>query len=283
MPSTNYDMKKYSLPYWIKQKLQFVSKPEEVICAAVQRHFETPAESELAFEGSPLELINALYQEWKKRGTVHHCLFPTPMPVARELAALAEVQSGDYVFDPGCGFGNLLQAAIERQASAFGCEYQYWIPQLVGPLVDLDIQRGDFLDGYTPTGRFNVVLTNPPFGKGYQNENDRGDLATAFFLRLAELCNPDTRIAAILPKGFAAKGRPKLLAETFARFEVRHRQDLPDTTFKPLTNIRTEMLLLHLVQPVRPARPPGLPPRHLELPAFLKTPSADPTEVFTEL
>lgn len=248
-------MKKYSLPYWIKQKLQFVSKPEELICAAIKRHFETPDQSDIQFVNSPIEMINEMYVEWKKRGTVHHCLFPTPLPVAECLAEFAGVTRGDVVFDPGCGFGNLLIAAERYGAKAFGCEYQEWIPRLLAPVVKLDIQRGDFLDGYTPPN-FSVVLTNPPFGAGYQNEADRVDLTTAFFGRLAELCTEETRIAAILPTGFVDKQRPKVLVETFARFKVSKRQPLPAGTFKPLTGINTEMLLLRPVKRATPKPPP---------------------------
>ena len=234
-------MKKYSLSYWVKQRLHYGgSQPEQHFQAALDLFVNDREHCPFEFAGSPIELTNVMYQEWKKRGSVHWCFFPTPLPVARDLAILLGVNSGDVVFDPGAGFGNLLHAAEERGATAFGCEFQHWLPG-VGKTLGLNVQRGDFLDGYQPAA-FTCVLTNPPFGRLGESAD-----ATADFLdRLADVCTDETRIAAILPRGFMQSERPKARVETIKKFRVSHSEPLPAETFKPLTNCATEMVLLKL-------------------------------------
>jgi SAM-dependent methyltransferase len=238
-------IKKYSLPHWIKQSLQFQSNPQNIISAALARHFESPDESPIAFDGSPLELINALYLEWKKRESVYHCFFPTPLAAARDLAQLATIGPDDVVFDPGCGFGNLLHAAQECGARAFGCDLQEWLSRQVAPVVGLDLQRGDFLDGYELPQPFTAVLMNPPFGKGYSERlGDVSDLTAAFLDRVNDLAAPGTRVAAILPANFLDSERPKYRCEVIQKLVVKQRVRLPGDTFKPLTSVATEMVLL---------------------------------------
>lgn len=238
-------LKKYSVAYWIKTKLQFQSRPEELIADAVRRYATDAAACELAFEGSPLELLNALYLEHKKRSTVYWGLFPTPLDVADDLVRFAEVTADDVVFDPGCGLGNLLHAAERVGARGFGVEAQPWIPPL-GDVLNLEIARGDYLDGYAPPA-FTCVLTNPPFGK----QGEVSCAVTGWLERLAQQCDETTRIAAILPAGFMDKERPLATKVALQRFIELDRQPLPAGTFKPLTGAATEMVRLQCSRPLK--------------------------------
>ena len=237
--------KKYSLSHYVKQKFGWTSQPEKEFQSVLDVFINDPDQCPIAFEGSPIELANAMYLEWKKRGQVHWCLFPTPLDVARDLAILLGIGDGHIVFDPGCGFGNLLHAAKDRGAEAFGCDFQPWL-RPIGQSLRLDIYHGDFLDGYQPRD-FNVVLTNPPFGRVGQSSD-----ATADFLnKLADICTEDVQIGAILPHGFMDSERPKLRLEAINKFDVLHTEPLPPDTFKPLTGVATDLVVLRSLTPRR--------------------------------
>lgn len=232
--------KKYSPAYWCKQKLGFCSQPEKEILAAVHRFATEAEDADIAFDGTPIALLNTLYIEHKKRSQVYWCLFPTPLDVAFDLCDLARVGDGDTVFDPGCGLGNLLYVAQKRGAKAFGVDFQHWLPE-AGVITGTKIERGDYLNGYQP-GDFSVVLTNPPFGKIGESSD-----ATADFLnRIADQCTTQRRIAAILPRAFLDSQRPARRREIIQRFDVLRREPLPPDTFKPLTGVSTEMVLLQV-------------------------------------
>lgn len=232
-------MKQYSIAYWTKQRLQHQSQPEQLIAETVRRWQADPAAVDVAFQGTALELLNELYIEHRRRmRSVHWCLFPTPLPTAIDLATFIDCGPGDVVFDPGCGLGNLLAAATARGAQAFGCEFQHWIPPLADVL-QLDIQRGDYLDGYRP-GAFNKVLTNPPFGRLGESNDSTAD----FLNRLADQCVPGTVIGAILPVNYLDSERPKGRRAVLDRFQIGNRRRLDPGLFKPLTNIATEMVAL---------------------------------------
>ena len=125
-------------------------------------------------------------------------------------------------------------------------ECQHWLPPL-GEFLKLDIQRGDYLDGYTP-GAFNVVLANPPFGKLW----NCNDATQAFLDRIASQSPAGLRVAAILPAGYMESERPAVRVATIERFEIEQSKALPPGTFKPLTNCATEMVLLHVVRGAGP-------------------------------
>lgn len=232
-------MKQYSLPYWIKHAIQSNSKPEETIAAGIEAFAKDPTTCPFTFSGTPIEALNAAYVEWRKRcGCVHFNLFPTPLNVADELAAFANVGTNDIVFDPGCGLGNLMHAAKKRGAAAYGVEFQHWIPP-IGGFLGLEIHRGDYIDGFKPA-EFTCILTNPPFGAQFTIT----DATTAFLNKIADQATPTTKIAAILPTGFMNSSKPKARKATIDRFSILNSRQLGAGVFKPLTNIATEMVLL---------------------------------------
>lgn len=242
-------MKKYSLSYWVKQNMYYGSKPEDTFKAALDLFVNDPDKCPFEFGGSPIEAVNEIYIEWKKRGAVHCCLFPTPLNVARDMAILLGVGDEDVVFDPGCGLGNMLHAAQDRGAKAFGCEFQHWLPDL-GSIVGLDVQRGDYLDGYTP-GSFNVVMANPPFGR----LGETSDCSAVFLDRLATQCTEDCRIGMILPRGYMNSNAPKARVAAIKKFDVLHSEQLDGDTFKPLTTLHTDLYVLKSLTPAREPAP----------------------------
>jgi len=234
MPTT---AKQYSVPYWTKHALRYQSNPEPVITAAVRSHHLQDRPTGIAFEGSAHTLLNQIYIEHRKQmKSVHLGLFPTPMPVARQLAELMGIQPNSLVLDPSAGLGNLLVAASEFTSHIIGIEFQYWLPELLSQ-IGIPCSRGDFLDipiEKIPTP--DIILTNPPYGR----IGEVSDATTAHMARIADIAPPGTPVGAILPTGHFERG-PKARAATAERFTWHKAIDLPPDTFKPLTNVSTTL------------------------------------------
>ena len=125
--------------------------------------------------GEVYEEILRLYATGDRRGSGE---FYTPREVAQLLAKLVQPVAGDRIYDPCCGTGGfLLQAAQEvgsQNFALFGQEKNasaWAIGQMNLALRGLDtsfIERSDSLAQPLKEGqelmRFDVVITNPPFG-----------------------------------------------------------------------------------------------------------------------
>jgi hypothetical protein len=121
--------------------------------------------------------------------------YPTPSWVPQALAEHVDLR-GLTVWEPACGDGGMA-AALRRQ----GCARVY-----ASDIVDRGNGQDealDFLSAQSPKLRFDLVCTNPPFGK-------RGKLATAFIeVGLQRLENPGL-LALLLPCDFdSAKTRAR--------------------------------------------------------------------------
>ncbi len=228
--------KQYSLPYWTKQALRYASHPEMMISGLVERYHDDPSGCQVSFQGTPHDLLNAAYIEWRKyMKSVHLCLFPTPMPVARRLAELLGIDSRHRVFDPAAGTGNLIAAAAERGATAYGLEFQYWLPGLL-KAIGIDCVRGDFLDQTPPLPQATLIMVNPPFG----SIGNSTDAATDFMGRIADISPAGTTVGAILPADHFKRG-PKKRMQVAERFEIQETIALDSSTFRPLTSVATQM------------------------------------------
>jgi len=204
--------KRYSLAYWVKQNTRFESQPETVLLDAIKTYAERGEHPTLAFAGTPLELANALYIEWRKKPGAYPGLFPTPLDVALRAARLLNLQTGQIVCDPGAGFGNLSWAVRECGGVPLGVEAQPWAQQ-VNQALGLGAVCADFLDGFRPP-EFDAVIVNPPYGRVYNH----ADAALDFLLRIAALSRPGTRVAAILPGGFMDESRSRKAYTEMRRF-----------------------------------------------------------------
>jgi predicted RNA methylase len=241
--------KKYSLPYWVKAHTRFQSQPEtSMFLPAIKTYVERSSDGghpEILFAGSPLELANALYLEWKKRGKdVWAGLFPTPLWLAQDAARLLNIQPGQIVLDVGCGFGNLMWAAQQcGAAKVVGIELQGWVVEW-GKALGFDVRQGDFVgNGYEPpcaAPEFDVILTNPAFGKMFGSS----DVALDFMARIASISRAGTLVAAILPSGYMSKTRPKKLVEMAQCFETLQAREIAPGTFSPLTPVATTLYLV---------------------------------------
>jgi type I restriction enzyme M protein len=167
---------------WLSKKVDFESTelgdPNERVDRLSQMitvigELDLAADSTAA--GEVYEEILRLYATSNRRGSGE---FYTPREVTQLLAKLVEPVAGDRIYDPCCGTGGfLLQAAQEvgsQNFALFGQEKNasaWAIGQMNLALRGLDtsfIERSDSLGQPLKEGqelmRFDVVLTNPPFG-----------------------------------------------------------------------------------------------------------------------
>ena len=239
MPKT----KKYSLPYWVK-KCMNAWTPEKDILAAVQEFIQNGAHSQIEFSGTPLEFAHALYLERFKRGTPWAGFFPTPIWLADQAATLLDFQPGQVVLDPGCGFGSLSQAVERRGGVPILVEYSNAVVPIAQALWGAErVHYADFTDGFRPP-KFDAVITNPSFGKVFGHN----DAALDFLNRIADLSSAGMRVAAILPRDYLKKDRPKANAALRQRYDVLDEIELPADAFAPLTKIATTLYLLRVEQ-----------------------------------
>ena len=231
--------KKYSLAYWAR-KCMNAWTPEKDILLAVQTLIKIGSHPEIDFSGTPLELATALYLERFKRGTPWSGFFPTPAWAADRAAEALNITPGMVVLDPGCGFGSLSRAVEQRGGISILVEYSSAVVPIAQAIWGADrIHYADFTDGFRPP-TFDAVIANPPYGKVFGSS----DAALDFLTRIADLSKSGTRVAAILPRGYMQKDRPKANVTMRARYMLLDEYDLPPDTFKPLTNIATTLYVL---------------------------------------
>lgn len=152
--------------------------------------------------------------------------FPTPNPLAREVAEEADV-SGLRVLEPEAGSGHLAMACREAGAADVVCV------ELYRPLADLlaskqfPVTCGDFLTIPPATlGTFDRVVMNPPFDRG-------ADIQHVW--HAMKFLKPGGRLVAIIAAGPRQR-------EAFAEYAWR---DLPEGSFSSQgTNVRTALITI---------------------------------------
>ena len=112
--------------------------------------------------------------------------FYTPRSVVRLIIDILDPKEGESIYDPACGTGGMLLAAVEH-AKASGVDPRTFFGRLYGQeknlttasvarmnlflhgIEDFSVERGDtlrnpsFTDGASGLKRFDVVVANPPF------------------------------------------------------------------------------------------------------------------------
>lgn len=122
--------------------------------------------------------------------------FFTPRSVADLLVDAVDLQEGESVLDPACGAGGFLTSVVRRMRrlgvagddlamyvgkSVYGIEKDKFLARLAlphvallsgshsqivcGDSISLTAEDGSSLEPLLPQGGFDVVVTNPPFGK----------------------------------------------------------------------------------------------------------------------
>ncbi len=203
--------------------------------------------------------------------------YSTPASIAALMAALANPQPGERVYDPCFGSGNLLVAAwqqaersrselrrpdallevagIEIDANAFLIGLtRMLLAGIDGPHLEL----GDSLEREAPSNLtrqgFDVVMANPPIGARASRDPWRNqhfafrthDTAGLFVQHALSQLKPHGRAVVAVPEGFLFRGGTE---RELRRHLVEHGQveavvGLPGGAFTPHTSVKGSLLVL---------------------------------------
>lgn len=141
--------------------------------------------------------------------------------LARAVANLAEIRLGDRVVDPFVGTGALLAEAALLHAHTYGIDLD--ATMVVGALKNfahLGVSPGELVQGDAgtvdfrrPDGRFDAVVTDPPYGRASTTGGESSaDVVARVVPRWAARLRPGGRLVVVVPSGTAAlpiPGRPE--------------------------------------------------------------------------
>ncbi|MFW5996903.1 MAG: type I restriction-modification system subunit M, partial [Lentisphaeria bacterium] len=212
--------------------------------------------------------------------------FYTPRAVTQFIVDMISPQLGESVLDPACGTGGFLVSAIENmrnqvnnvkdeevlQKSFKGIDKKY-LPHILCTtnmlLHDMDVPswiRHDNalsrpLRDYGPKDRFDVIVTNPPFGGMEEDGIETNfpatfrtrETADIFLVLIINLLKPGGRCGIVLPdgvlfgEGVETRIKEKLVSECNLHTIVR----LPSGVFNPYASIRTNLLFFTKGEPTK--------------------------------
>jgi type I restriction enzyme M protein len=229
--------------------------------------------------------VSQLYEDLlKKLGSENKLAgeFYTPRPVVRFIVDVINPQIGETVYDPACGSCGFLAEAYEhmkareqtgrdyrllQQATFFGHEKKP-LPAMLGLMnmvlhgvISPQIRRRNTLEENirNVSERFDVVMTNPPFG-GTENAQIQQNFpvkSNATELLLLEhimkklKARDGARCGMVVPEGTLFRGGAfasvkKALLEDFDLFMV---VSLPPGTFAPYSDVKTGLLFFQRPRP----------------------------------
>ncbi|MBE7473138.1 MAG: hypothetical protein HS114_28745 [Anaerolineales bacterium] len=188
-------MSKQSIPTWLKRNNGWGGPYEKIVEAALHhaQHGEYP---NIAFEGTTLELVTAIYVEHAKRAGALDGLYLTWRNVADKMANSLDLQPDDVLLIPGFGLGALYDAArrIQPELRIVSVECQNWLVQ-IAEAVGISLIKGDFLGGVSLPLKVNKVLCNPPMGRLWGYNKVEAD----FLAAIARHTQPGDLVAILLP------------------------------------------------------------------------------------
>ncbi|MBD2605600.1 SAM-dependent DNA methyltransferase [Scytonema hofmannii FACHB-248] len=207
----------------------------------------------------------------------------TPRAVTKFIVDRIKPQLGEIVFDPACGTGGFLTAAIDYirqnfqsadvpetlQRTIRGTEkkplpFNLCVTNLILHGIDVPSAEHDNtlarpLRDYSPHERVDVIITNPPFG-GMEEDGIEDNFpatfrtretADLFLVLIAHLLKEGGRGAIVLPdgtlfgEGVKTRIKEKLLQDCNLHTIVR----LPNGVFNPYTSIKTNLLFFTKGEP----------------------------------
>ncbi|MCF8169159.1 MAG: N-6 DNA methylase, partial [Rhodoferax sp.] len=203
--------------------------------------------------------------------------YATPENVARLVAALANPQPGERVYDPCFGSGNLLVAAWQQAERS---RHELLRPGALLEVAGIEIDASSFLVGLTrmllegieapllelgnslereslssPCRQgFDVVMANPPIGVRINRDHRlsrqfpiaSNDSANLFVQHVLSQLKPQGRAVLAVPEGLLFRGgaerelRRNLLEQGVIEGVIK----LPDGVLAPYTSVKVHLLLL---------------------------------------
>ncbi len=212
--------------------------------------------------------------------------FYTPRPVIRFIAQQVNPRLGETVLDPAAGTGGFLVEAYEhlkpqvksvedrrrlQEETLFGIEKKP-MPYLLGMMNLLlhgldkpNLRRDNALRNpitqITDSARYNVLMTNPPFGgeeeKGVQDnfpEGTRtGETALLFLQFIMRSLKRGGRCGMVVPNGvlFGDGVCARVKKELLENFNLHTIVRLPNGVFAPYTSIPTNLLFIDKTGPTK--------------------------------
>lgn len=212
--------------------------------------------------------------------------FYTPRPVIRFIIQQVDPQLGDRILDPAAGTGGFLVEAFEHlkprvknveqlrvlhRDTLFGIEKKP-MPYLLGmmnlllhgvehPSLRRDNALRNPLSSITDKARYDVIVTNPPFGgeeeKGIQSnfpDSTRAAETSLLFLQfIMKSMKADSRCGVVVPNGtLFGDGVCSRIKETLLKeFNLHTIVRLPNGVFAPYTPIPTNLLFFDHMGPTK--------------------------------
>jgi type I restriction enzyme M protein len=212
--------------------------------------------------------------------------FYTPRPVIRFIIQQVDPQLGERILDPAAGTGGFLVEALEylkprvksveqrrqlQQTALFGIEKKP-MPYLLGmmnlllhgvesPSLRRDNALRNPLASITEKARYDVIVTNPPFGgeeeKGIQanfpDSTRASETALLFLQFIMKSLKEEGRCGMVVPHGtLFGDGVCARIKETLLKeFDVHTIVRLPNGAFAPYTPIPTNLLFFDRTGPTK--------------------------------
>ncbi len=124
--------------------------------------------------------------------------FPTPRPIATDMANLADVRPGMKVLEPSAGTGYLADAAREMGGEVDTIEQSHKMVELLR-MKGYTVDQGDFLER-EPKAEYDRIMMNPPFGGGADMDHVR---------HAYEFLKPGGKLVAIVSEGVFGRSGSK--------------------------------------------------------------------------
>lgn len=231
--------------------------------------FETPSERRA--------LLELLDQAIAETGDPYDGQYSTPVNIARLVAALANIQPGERIYDPCFGSGNFLVAAWQQAERS---RNELLRPGALLEVAGIEINGNAFLIGLTrmllagieaprlelgnslereslssPSREgFDVVLANPPIGAKTSREPWRyqhfaiatNDSTGLFIQHALSQLKPHGRAVIAVPEGFLFRGgaERELRRYLLEQGQVEAVIGLPAGAFAPYTGVKGSLLVL---------------------------------------
>ena len=213
--------------------------------------------------------------------------FYTPRPVIRLVVQIVAPQLGEKIYDPAAGSGGFLAEAFEylkEQHRALSIEQHEFlqtetffgrekkaVPYLLGMMNVVlhgvarpNIRRGNTLEEpvkSAPAERFDVVLTNPPFG-GTENQQIQENFPVQvnatellFLQHIMKKLKPraGARCGMVMPEGVLFRGGAfaTVKKDLLEQFNLHTIVSLPPGAFAPYADVKTVLMFFERPGPTK--------------------------------
>lgn len=229
----------------------------------------------------PADIKGAVYEELIRNtfDKTDNQQFFTPRTVVDFIVDLARPLSGETVVDPACGSGGFLIAASEHlhETGEVACSRllgleidrrMAWVAQMnllmhgggEGSIHYLSgsgsLAKNARVESLLPDGTVDVVITNPPFGSDFNDEDSlqtyelgRGRTSrrrgVLFLERCIDWLRPGGRMAIIIDDGVLnGSGTADVREHILRRCVLRAVVSLPEVAFMPYASVKSSVLLV---------------------------------------